>query len=535
MQSMLVRWILLLAFAIQLASAIQRPETKATLRSLARLPRVEPRFSLDFDADRGFSAFDTSKDSTLAVAELRERLSGSPTRVADAKLLLQIAAIRQGGGDGNAYRDFQHAADALRLRLDLDPSNARLKINLASALHALGRGSEAESLFREAVKASPNSTNEIAFSLFLESRAWEIAADTTNWRGRRSYNELCRRMLRRQPSVETADRAARFLEESLAAAREAVRIDGEDADAQQRLGIALASKECFEAMRRRLAGHDFAAPPIETAIFSEAALPALEKAAELEPENPIRRATVILWRALGIAAQKRIPINDAGLWDFLPEQTRRQIENDMESLERFASASNNGAAAQAIGTLRFVLRNDLRAAADDFRRAIGFIPDSEQLWETLCLVLSRSDDNFELAAISEARVMIRPSVHNRVLFASALEKLGNRARAVEELNIALALNSTDYAANLSLAALLMRDADDDPDELSPRVRQALINAERAVHATATGPQLVDLALAQSIYHGLIDEPETARELLKAALAYDKDDPALSAALNAIGY
>jgi hypothetical protein len=67
------------------------------------------------------------------------------------------------------------------------------------------------------------------------------------------------------------------------------------------------------------------------------------------------------------------------------------------------------------------------------------------------------------------------------------------------------------------------------------VRQALINAERAVRGNASGAQLIDLALAQSIYHGLIDEPERAREILKAALAYDKDDAAIAAALNALGY
>jgi tetratricopeptide (TPR) repeat protein len=528
---MVVRWIIILLLSATFVGAIPRPETKSTLRSLARLPRTQPRFSLDFDADRGFAAFDTSRDPSLVATETREKLTGG---LSDGKVYLEIAALRHAAGDANAGRDFQRSADFLRRRLDLEPSNARLRIDLATALHGAGRPSEAESLFREAIRLAPTATNQIAFSVFLEARAWEIAADTSNWRGRRPYAELCWRMLQRQPSAETADRAARLLNESLAAAREAVHLDEDSAEAQHRLAIANASKDCFEAMRRRASGKDSSTQPLENAIFTESALPSLDKAAELDPDNPIRLATAILWRGLAQAAQKRIAIRDSGLWDSLPDEARHRIQIGIDALEQFADSSKSGAAAEALGTLRFVLQNDLHGAADDLRFALGAIPDSEQLWETLSLVLTRARDDFEYAAICEARVMVRPSARNRVLLAAAHEKIGNRARALQELNFAIALNSSDFAANVSLAALLMRDTDDE-EEPSPRIRQALINAERSVRTSANGSQLVDLALVQSIYHALIDEPERAREILKAALAYDKDDPAISEALEALGY
>ncbi|HUS35005.1 MAG TPA: tetratricopeptide repeat protein [Verrucomicrobiae bacterium] len=526
---MIGRWILCLLLTASFASGIQRPDTKTTLRSLARLPRVEPKFSLDFSADGGFSVFETSKDPRVAAIELRQRISSG----ADSKSYLELASLRNAAGDLNATRDFQRAVEALRKQIDSEGGNARLKIDLATALHGLGRATEAESIFRETIKLAPTSTNHVSYSAFLEARAWEIAADTSNWRGRRPYADLCRRMLDREPSSESMGRVARLLDESLAAAREAVRRNDDYAPAQHRLAIALASKDCFEAMRRRLGGQDYIASAVETAIFSEAALPALEMAADLDPANPIRRATVILWRALATAGQKRVSVTDGSLWQNLPEETRRHVSNGLEAL-RGAGGAATGPAAEALGTLRFILQNDLHGAADDLRRAIGFIPDSEQLWETLSLVLSKTDEPFELAAVCEARVYVRPNVRNRVLLASAHEKLGNRPRALEELNQALALNSNDFTANVALAALLMRDATSD-DDLSPRVRQSLINAERAVRSTGNGHQLVELALAQSIYHGLIDEPERARDILKAALAYDKNDDAIAAALNAIGY
>lgn len=527
---MIGRWILCLLLSASFASGIQRPDTKSTLRSLARLPRVEPKFSLDFSADGGFAVFDTSKDPGIAAIELRQKISAGAS---DPKSYLELASLRNAAGDVSASRDFQRAADALRKRLDTEPGNPRLRIDLATALHGLGRATEAESIFRETIQRAPTSTNQVSYSAFLEARAWEIAADTSNWRGRRSYADLCRRMLDREPSSETMGRVARLLDESLAAAREAVRQNGDYAPAHHRLAIALASKDCFEAMRRRLAGQDYSAPSVETAIFSEGALPSLETAADLDPENPIRRATVILWRALATAGQKRVSITDGSLWQNLPEETRHQVSNGLETL-RGAGGSATGPAAEALGTLRFLLQNDLHGAADDLRRAIGFLPDSEQLWETLSLVLSKTDEPFELAAVCEARVYVRPNVRNRVLLANAHEKLGNRARAIEELNQALTLNSNDFTANVALAALLMRNATSD-DDLSPRIRQLLINAERAVRSTGSGRQLVELALAQSIYHGLIDEPERARDILKAALAYDKNDAAIAAALSAIGY
>jgi tetratricopeptide (TPR) repeat protein len=527
---MLARWIVAALICATAVVGIQRPETKATLRSLTRLPRMESQFSLDFSADRGFAIFDTSKDPMIAAAELRQQISaGAP----DARKYLELAGLRHLSSELNAAQDFRRAAEALRRRLDTEPGNVRLRIDLAQALHGMGRATEAESIFREAIARAPSSTNQIFYSAFLEARAWEVGADISNWRGRRAYDDLCRRMLRREPSTETVARAEKFFNESLEAAREAVRLNENYAPAHHRLGVAIASHECFQAMRRRLAGQDFAVAPIESAIFSEAALPHLERAAEIDHENPIRRATAVLWRALAAAAQKRLPIEDQSLWNNLPDETRRQIQNGFEAL-RGAGGSATGPAAEALGSLRYVLQNDLQGAADDLRRAIGFIPDSEQLWETLCLVLSQTRDDFELAAVCEARVILRPTVRNRVLLARAHEKLGNRARAIQELDAALALNSNDFTANLMLATLLMRDSTRAGD-LSPRIRQALINAERALRNNSNGPHLVDLALAQSIYHALIDDPERAREILKAARAYDKHDPDVEAALSAIGY
>src|SRR6185436_3820001 len=107
---MVVRWILVLLLSATFVGAIPRPETKSTLRSLARLPRMQPRFSLDFDADRGFAAFDTSRDPSLVAAETREKLSGGPN---DGKIYLEIGALRHSAADANASRDFQRAAEFL--------------------------------------------------------------------------------------------------------------------------------------------------------------------------------------------------------------------------------------------------------------------------------------------------------------------------------------------------------------------------------------------------------------------------------------
>jgi tetratricopeptide (TPR) repeat protein len=295
----------------------------------------------------------------------------------------------------------------------------------------------------------------------------------------------------------------------------------------------VASKECVAALRRRITGAELSPAPTELMIFGEASVEHLERAAELEPENPVRLATALMWGALATAREKHVSVESLGkqaLWEVLPESRRRTIEKGLARLGGFEESAVAGAAAQAEGVLRFVLKNDLRGAAERLRKAIGFVQESEMLWEALSVVLTRAQDFYELAAIAQARTLVRPSVRNRVLLAGAFEKLGHDARAIEELNRALALNGNDFAANLSLANLLMREPG-----ISPRVRPALVNAERALRANGSANDLLALALTQSIYHGLNDEPERARAILKAAQAYAKDDPAIAAALNAVGY
>jgi tetratricopeptide (TPR) repeat protein len=532
---MFVRWISVFLLTAFCAGAIPRPDAKTTLRGLARMPRAEFRVSLDFDADRGFGAFRTSKDSALAIAEARAKLNKAPN---DESVMLEMAGIRMESGDvTGARRDLQRAAETLRKKLDAEPGNSRARLELASALHALGRQGETEAILREAVKGAPRSvTNRVALSAFLEARGWEIAADTLNWRGRRPYAELSVAVLRREPSMETAERAKAYFQESLDAAEEAARIDEQSATAQNRLAVALASRECFAAVLRRMRAREVTGPVLETLIFSEKALPALEKAAELDPENPIRLATALLWRGLAEAAEKRIPVSELlrrSIWENLPEEERTRIEAGLTRLESFSSSSKSGAVYQALGTLRFALRGDLRQAADDLTVAAANIPDSEQVWETLSAILLRTQNFMGLAAVCESRAEARPTARNRFLVAKSYEKLGDFDRAEEELTLALGANASDFAANVGMANLLMRRST--ADGVSPRVRQSLVNAERAVRGTSNGQQLVDLALAQGIYYGLTDELERSRDILKAALTYAKDHPDVTAALNAIGY
>ncbi len=531
---MFLRCLLMLALTVAVASAIQRPGAKSTLRGLARLPAVESRFTIQCDSDRGFHAFLTEKDPGVAAIEKRASATGSAT---DGKLFLETAALRLDAGDlVTARRDFQRAADLLRRRLDAEPGHEQVKLDLASALHGLGRASEAESILREAVSPSQASSAAwSAFASFLHARAWEIAADTANWRGRRPFTDLCHLALRREPSAETFDRSNRLLDEGVAAARHAAALDEKSAIARHVLAMGLASRQCLTGLRRRSVGKDLAPPPLEFMIFSQESVPHLRRAAELDTENPVRLATSLLWSALGTASDRHLSSAALGqqpLWESLPGELRRSIEDGLVRLGGFDHSASAGAAGQAVGILRYVLQKDHRGAADALRNAISSIPESEQLWEALWDILNQSDDAYELATIAQARAIVRPSVRNRVLLAMAFEKLGHSSRAIEELTAALALNANDFAANLSLATLLMRHSG---EEVPTRVRQALVNAERALRSSGTGSQFVDLALAQSIYHGLTDDLERARAILKAAQEYAKNDPAIAAALNAIGY
>lgn len=517
---MLARWLLLIAFAIAPLWAVPRPDAKATLRQLTRLPRIELRLSLDFSAADGFPALNTAPDPAVTIGKKRAELAAKPN---DPQLLLDLAALHNETGEfGTAHTYFRRAEQAAR--------SSELRLIQASALHGLARHAEAESVFREAVAAANDAQSFLAFAAFLDARGWEMVSGISNWNGRRSYAELARGAIRQTLPAETLARAERLLQDGIDAAQKAVALKPDLATARHRLGVCVASKECFERARKKISGNDQSSPA-ETLIYSSAAVEHFEKALELNPENSRRVATLALWRSLAAAAEHRPSMREfttnAGI-DFAAESDRVKIE---DALNRLGELTDS-AAAQAHGTLLLVLKADPRRAAEALTAALERNSESEQLWETLTIALNRARNYAELAVICEARGIERPTVRNRLLIAKAYEKLGDFDRAEEEVRLALAMNAGDFSANLALANIIMRNATD--MTTLPRARQALTSAERALGLNARSSQWLDLALTQSIYHGLSGNPDTARQILNAAAALAKDDPEVSAALDAIG-
>lgn len=525
---MLQRWLIVLLVLVAPCLAVTRPDTKKTLRQLTRLPRVEMRFSLDFNAAQGFPALNTAPDPAVAIIQKRVEVSEKP---GDPNPLLELGRLHMATGEfGTANTYFRRAEEAFRRRLESAAGNAELRVGLGSALHGLARQPEAESVFRETVATSIDPKAWLAFAVFLEARAWELASGSSNWNGRRSYADLCRSALRQNLSSDTMARAARFFDEAISSARRAVELKPDLATGHHRLAVCLASRDCFERLRRRIASDEQGAP-IEMLIYSPVAIEHLEKAVELDNANPMRIATLALWRTLAAASASRASMRefmDDRAIEFLPESERSSAE---EAISRLGEM-NDAAAGQAQGTLLLILKGDSKRAAEVLRRALERNADSEQLWETLCIALTFAEDYFELAAVAEARGIDRPTVRNRVLIAKAYEKLGNFDRAEEEVRLALAINAGDFAANIALANLLMRNAES--QAFLPRVRQSITTAERALTINARSSQWVDLALTQSIFHGLSDNPDAARQILNAALAVAKDDAEVNAALDAIG-
>lgn len=520
---MLVRWLLLLALAVAPLGAIQRPDSKTTLRQLTRLPRIEMRLSLDFDAANGFPVLRTNTDPAVLIGRKRSDLAEKP---GDPDLLLELASLHNDTGElGTGHIYFRRADEAFRRRLESAPANRDLRLGQASALHGLSRHAEAESIFREAAANSQDPIAQLALARFLDARAWEIAAGTSNWNGRRSYADLCRSSLRQKLPSETIARIQRLFDEAIEAARGATDLKPELAPAWHRLAVCTASREAFERIRKRSAD-DQQTAPVEMILYSRAALEHLDKAAELDRANPTRQATAALWRALAAAAESSASQKEflaTRAIDFANDSDRTRIEETLARLEH---------SPQELGTLLLILKNDPRRASEALHRALERNPESEQVWETLAIALSRAKDYFELAVVSEARGIERPTLRNRLLIAKAYEKLGDYDRAEEEVRLALAMNANDFAANVAMANLLMRT--DPTGAVLPRARQSIAAAERSLSFNARDWQLVDLALAQSIYYGLADNPDTARQILNAALAVSKDDPEVSAALDAVG-
>ncbi|MFN7963044.1 MAG: alkaline phosphatase family protein [Thermoanaerobaculia bacterium] len=184
---------------------------------------------------------------------------------------------------------YQEAADAFTLLLAARPEDAALETGLASALAGQGRGEEALGHFARALEIDPifvPAYHNRAILLERQGKRQEAIAD---------YRRALRYDSDYQPSRQALARLGALVDEFAQAHPEASRKLAESSAAMRRGDYPLAKQLAEEALRlapRAAAVYQQLANVAYLSGDRKAALEALEKALEIEPENALFRKNI---------------------------------------------------------------------------------------------------------------------------------------------------------------------------------------------------------------------------------------------------
>jgi tetratricopeptide (TPR) repeat protein len=211
---------------------------------------------------------------------------------------------------------------------------------------------------------------------------------------------------------------------------------------------------------------------------------------------------------------------------------RATIQDAVDRLQTLASSSDTSLAARAdesLGVLQCRVLGNQKDAEATLRRALSLDPDRELAAGTLVTLLNGQQRYADAAGVLQDRLLRRDSGQDRLLLAWTQDRLGRGRDAEASAAQAVELMPDDGIANLTLAALLLRDnvggAGGDVAALLQRAGGCLDRAERALSTgrptmTAEG---IAYANTRAIYDGLTGDPGGAEKLALQVLESDRND------------
>ncbi|MEK7675717.1 MAG: tetratricopeptide repeat protein [Verrucomicrobiota bacterium] len=521
--------------AVPESDAAQRTASKDDLRRLSRMPKMDLEMDLNFDPRGGFAVFSSPQDLLTEIAKAGEALKGAPS---DAELHYRMGQLFLELKDSaKAAAAHLKAVELYRQAVDLQPGNGWLLAQLGQALQAAGKTQEAESKLREAVRIAAQEWKcWLALGQFCQGRSLSMLTRTGAGRGRASFDELTARLLNNPPSPDRLEQAQKWMDEASSSFDQAVLLGPEEAQPFLQRGLHRSFRSGLQAVMQALQGGE---ARIQTALFTPDALADFSQVLKLNPKDDRTIGAIVLFEAISFLLQSRkadvAALLESGCWEALPEKTRQSVRQGIARLENLAENGENRVAARSLevlGLLQFVILKDLAGSEASLRRAVALDAGREQAWNGLTAVLIAGERYRDLLETCQERLNEKHSTRNRLFLAKAHEKLSQFDRAEQHVQAALLMNPDDFTANLALASLLMKRSDGSAVML--RAKDCLSKAERNLRQAPAAQGIIDLALAQGIYHALTDNPETARQILKGILELDKDNREVKEVLAALG-
>lgn len=172
----------------------------------------------------------------------------------------------------------------------------------------------------------------------------------------------------------------------------------------------------------------------------------------------------------------------------------------MQRLAQSSDKRSAAGAAEAFGALRVAIVEDPAGAAAELRHAVTLDPTRERAWDLLTIVTADTGRYQEVASLCAERLRVRASARNYILLAKAYEHLNQLAKAEEQIQAALKLAPHDFTANVALAVLLIKRAED--PVLLRQAGERLLRDTSARNPTLTRGQLTEYETTVAIFLAL---------------------------------
>lgn len=490
--------------------AVPKGSAKRELQQLVRLPLLQFPMPLEFERRFGFVAFPDESTAALEVGKLlKEAKEEARTRSADAGIHLRAARMYDAQGDSTgALRQYSRAIDLFRKRLEVSPEETRSLAGLGEALAALGRFTEAQAVLERA-RGSGSGGVELwlAQARFYRERAWFAAAGEAQRYGSSSFLEQLISMVANSPEptrVEDSKRFLRLAEEALTRAFEME--GGLPAERLLERAAFRSFKGAMQTAFEQIQNVELRSRALRAAIFTEEALNDLLAGAELSDAPAVMAAS-----ALAATMGSDVLVN----WSARAEKggTQNYVRQVANRLQQIATEGGETAseAAEFLGCVQMHSLQDRSGARRSFRQALALEPGRHRSWELLTLASAQEGPD-EFVEAAEERVSAWPNPRSSVLLVKSYERDGDNLRASWTALNAAGTYPNDWLVNLSLAAMLLKDKD--AESFLWRVEEALKKAEKGLGANPKRQSRIDFVLVKSVFLGLSDRPEQARELVE---------------------
>ena len=361
---------------------------------------------------------------------------------------------------------YDQAVDRARAQVQASPKDVTALSRLAVALVGAGKEDEAEHTARQATAAQPDAPAVwLALGWALHARslrvltgeARSVIASTAD---DHAFQELVARLKKTPPSADQ-------IRQALALSREAKECFDKTVSIAPQAGKSYIERVAFrqddglgvQAVVKALEG------TLESMASERLTQPV---AVDLEAADSLSQDDVDTLRQAAMAAsygplnrnQRGIDLRGGKYWRSLPAKVRAEVQGKLDQLEGIAGGSDKTKAAralEALGILRANIVEDYPLAEKTLLRALALDPDRAEASFALVDMMREQRRYVEIVTFLTNRLQSRDCALDRLLLARALDRLGRSDEALTQVDKAVALSPASLTANLTQAALLIRD------------------------------------------------------------------------------